>query len=295
MTWDQGLFAVDGNTLNAQKFRQMLMAATLAQSGVIQSGDLQVSQLSTPGAGVQVAAGACIINGVEVTEQGSYAGYNNGIDTVSVAATGASTRYDLIIARVEDPTFAGSPWSWLPGSQPLIYSRDISNVVAGTNTVPAGTSGIPLALLTIPPSTSVITNSMITDLRSIISPSGQPVLRASTGVTGFPLQNATPTILSWTTPNDGAMHRAIVRGFTYISVATTGGQISLNYTPPSAAGAQSNVILTGTHGTGYVPNGATGPDTEISVLLAPNTTISVVQSSAMTAGTATFYGELWGI
>lgn len=172
MTWTQGLWAVDGNTLDASLWRQQLYAASIKNSGIMAPTDLKVTAFGTPGAGVNIAGGSCIIAGKELSggQQGSYFGFNNGTDTVSVSATGGSPRSDLIIARVEDPTFSGSPWSWNPATQNLIYSRDLSGVAGGTTTVPAGTTGIPLARIDIPASTSAITNAMITDLRGIANP-----------------------------------------------------------------------------------------------------------------------------
>lgn len=172
MSWTQGLWAVDGNTLDASIWRQQLYASSRKQSGIMSPTDLKVTAFSTPGAGVNVAGGSCVIAGQELAggQQGSYYGFNNGTDTVSVAATGGTGRSDLIIARVEDPTFAGSPWTWNPATDQLIYSRDISGVSGGTTTVPAGTTGIPLARIDIPASTSAITNAMITDLRAMADP-----------------------------------------------------------------------------------------------------------------------------
>jgi hypothetical protein len=168
VSWLQALWAVDGNTLDAQLWRQQLYAATLKRSGIMAPGDLKVTAFGTPGAGVNIAGGTCVIAGQEVAGQGSYFGYNNGTDTVSVAATGGSPRTDLIVARVEDPTFAGSSWPWNPATQQLIYSRDLSS----TSSLPAGVTAIPLALLTIPASTSAITNAMITDMRALANPAG---------------------------------------------------------------------------------------------------------------------------
>jgi hypothetical protein len=172
VTWVQGLWAVDGNTLDASLWRQELYAGTLKRSGIMAPTDLKVTAFSTPGAGVNVAGGSCVIAGQELSggQQGSYYGFNNGTDTVAVSATGGSARSDLIIARVEDPTFSGSPWSWNPATQNLIYSRDLSGVAGGTTTVPAGTTGIPLARIDIPSSTTNITNAMITDLRALANP-----------------------------------------------------------------------------------------------------------------------------
>jgi hypothetical protein len=184
VTWTQGLWAVDGNTLDASLWRQQLYAASMKNSGIMSPTDLKVTAFGTPGAGVNIAGGSCVIAGKELSggQQGSYYGFNNGTDTVSVAATGGSIRSDLIIARVEDPTFSGSPWSWNPATQNMIYSRDISGVAGGTVLVPAGTTGIPLARIDIPISTSAITNAMITDLRALANPTRQTDLYVNTPV-----------------------------------------------------------------------------------------------------------------
>jgi hypothetical protein len=184
VTWTQGLWAVDGNTLDASLWRQQLYAGTLKRSGIMAPTDLKVTAFSTPGAGVNIAGGSCVIAGQELSggAQGSYYGFNNGVDTVSVGATGGSIRSDLIIARVEDPTFSGTPWSWNPATQNLIYSRDLSGVAGGTTTVPGGTTGIPLARIDIPVSTSAITNAMITDLRQLANPARQTDLYVNTPV-----------------------------------------------------------------------------------------------------------------
>ena len=184
MTWVQGLWAVNGNTLDASIWRQQLYASSLKKSGIMAPTDLKVTAFGSPGAGVNIAGGSCIIAGQELSggQQGSYYGFNNGIDTVSVAATGGSPRSDLIIARVEDPTFSGSPWTWNPATNNLIYSRNISGVAGGTTVVPGGTTGIPLARIDVPASTSAITNAMITDLRALSNPIRQSDLYVQTPV-----------------------------------------------------------------------------------------------------------------
>jgi hypothetical protein len=123
MTWSQALWAVDGNTLPGSAWRQQLQSATLAAQGIVNPGDLKVTAFGTPGAGVNIAGGACVIVGAEAANQGSYYGVNIGTDTVSVAATGGTGRSDLIIARVEDPTVAGVSWGWNPATDQLVYTR----------------------------------------------------------------------------------------------------------------------------------------------------------------------------
>lgn len=193
MSWVQGLWAVDGNTLDASLWRQQLFASTLKRSGIMAPADLKVTAFSTPGAGVNVAGGSCVIAGQELSggQQGSYYGFNNGVDVVTVAATGGSPRSDLIIARVEDPTFSGSSWPWNPATQNLIYSRDLSGVSSSATTVPGGTTGIPLARIDVPASTSAITNAMITDLRALANPARQNDLYVLTPVATDAMSAAT--------------------------------------------------------------------------------------------------------
>ena len=116
-------------------------------------------------------------------------------------------------------------------------------------------------------------------------------LQASTGDSGTALVNGTPTILSWTTPNDGHMHRAMVFGALAVTVTETGGLINLTYMLQGSSALHTSALVAANQAAttaGVVLN------TVGLLLLAPNTTISVVQGSALTAGAATLYAEIWG-
>lgn len=170
MTWLGG-WAVDGGTNSATEARLMLQASTRASEGVVESGDLKVTQTDTPSSSVQVAAGACIIRGAEVNFQGSYSGVNAGVDTLAVPASGGSATHHLVIVRAEDPTFSGSPWNTdLEAGESVVKAVLVPNVAAGTTTVPAGTSGVALARIDLPASTATVTNAMIVDLREMAGP-----------------------------------------------------------------------------------------------------------------------------
>ena len=58
------------------------------------------------------------------------------------------------------------------------------------------------------------------------------------GRTGFALQDATPTILSWTAQNDGNLHIAILAVVIKVSSAETGGAISIDESGAIAANTQ---------------------------------------------------------
>lgn len=118
---------------------------------------------------------------------------------------------------------------------------------------------------------------------------GGLTLQASTGIGGFALQNATPTIVTWTAPNDGQMHRAIVVGEMQVSNGPeVGGQVNVNFTDPGGtshsfqaiAAAQAN----GGHSLGIVA----------SYDVAPNTTVAVVQQTPLTGGNSVVWAEIWG-
>lgn len=108
---------------------------------------------------------------------------------------------------------------------------------------------------------------------------------ATTGTAGFALQNATPTILSWTAPNDGNAHVVAPFGNVHISSAETGGVISGTFTDPG--GNSGNAQLdAGGHGASTVTfNGK-------QIMIGPGTTFSIVQT-ALTIGAATVWCSIW--
>lgn len=111
---------------------------------------------------------------------------------------------------------------------------------------------------------------------------------ATTGDVGFPLQNATPTILTWTAPNDGNLHRVIVVGELVVTSIQTGGAVSLNFTDPGGT-ARIRTVWAGGLAAGYnnVPVG-------LQQVVEPGSTVTITQSSAQTVGAATMWLEMWG-
>lgn len=117
----------------------------------------------------------------------------------------------------------------------------------------------------------------------------QPVigLITATPAGGFALQNGTPSILSWTAPADGKQHRVQLWGDVNVSSATTGGLINIHLT--DAGGTAGTLQMdAGTHGTGFFVSASRN------LLLAPGSTLTISQDSALTAGAASFYAEIWG-
>ncbi|GGZ82222.1 hypothetical protein [Streptomyces rubiginosohelvolus] len=158
---------VDGATHSAEQFRAMVQDLARGAEGITAGTDLKVTQLGTPGTGVQVASGSGVVRGKVNAFQGSYAVRNQGAATVSIASTGGSPRSDMLIARVEDPQYEGT---LNPEVDNINYFQVISNVSSSATTIPDGRTGIPLARIDIPASTSTITNAMIKDIRQIANP-----------------------------------------------------------------------------------------------------------------------------
>ncbi len=119
------------------------------------------------------------------------------------------------------------------------------------------------------------------------APAGIPIT-AETSATGVALINGTQTILTVTVPNDGNMH-TIVSAWAIkdVSAALTGGAVSISWTPykgtvqtltDSASTAlvyETNVVFT-----------------SAITSLKPGTTVTVKQTTAMTAGAAKVYAKI---
>lgn len=158
---------VNGATHSAEQFRAMVQDLARGAEGITEGTDLKVTQLGTPGTSVQVASGSGVVRGRVNAFQGSYAVRNQGADTVPIASTGGSPRSDMVILRVEDPQYEGT---LNPEVDDINYFQVISNVSSSATAIPDGRTGIPLARIDIPASTSTITNAMIKDIRKIANP-----------------------------------------------------------------------------------------------------------------------------
>lgn len=154
--------------------------------GIIGRESLMVRALSTPGSQVRIGDGAFRVKGRVNPWQGSYSAYNIGDELVDVPANNtATTRYDLLVIRVEDPQYEGTR---NPLVDDIIFPELITNVGSTVKTLAgagkAGYSAIPVARLEIPANTAAITGAMInTSVRFLAEPQRdrQPYLAYSTG------------------------------------------------------------------------------------------------------------------
>jgi hypothetical protein len=112
--------------------------------------------------------------------------------------------------------------------------------------------------------------------------------QAATPVTGFALQNATPAILSWTAPNDGQLHRVLLLASIDVTSAETGGAVGLNFTAPDGTSSPFQPVFAA----GLGVNAAAG--TALAVMCKAGSTVFFNQTSALSAGAAVVWAEIWG-
>ena len=111
---------------------------------------------------------------------------------------------------------------------------------------------------------------------------------ATTGAAGFALQNATPTILSWTAQNDGNLH--YIAGISVLvdcTAAATGGALSVVAYGVGGNASTADQISAGGFGVGQTIV------YENPIVLPPGQLVRLEQSGALTAGAATVYAEIW--
>ena len=174
-------------------------------------------------------------------------------------------------------TVTGTPGTWV---QVGVVGGFANPMTTAGDLIDGGAAGVPQRL-----AVGAVNTHLVSDGTN---PGWQIglVRQATTGLAGTALINGTPTILTWTSPNDGLMHRVIIMGEVTTSSTETGGQIQAQYTPPTG-GAQTATLDAGAHGISV--NGLS----YFARTVGPNTAVNLVQSSALTGGAAIIYAELW--
>lgn len=117
-------------------------------------------------------------------------------------------------------------------------------------------------------------------------PGGGLALATGTPTAGFALQNGTPTILTWTAPADGNPHRVSLVTNLHVTSLETGGAVTLNTTLPDSTAANPQVYAGGAAAAVY--------QFSQDRIVGSGTTVTLVQSSALTAGAAVLWAQLWG-
>jgi hypothetical protein len=193
-------------------------------------------------------------------------------------ANNAALLAALGAAPLASPALTGTPTA--PTRTALTDNTDIATTAYADAAVTVETSRAETAEALLAP----LASPALTGTPTI---GGNPVMRllASTGTTPYTLVNGTGNIITAAIPNDGALHRVIVIAELIVTSNETGGLIEFTYkdgggnnrTPTVSAGGASS----------YGPYNA-------AFLVAANQTVAVIQASALTAGAAVLYAEIWG-
>lgn len=119
------------------------------------------------------------------------------------------------------------------------------------------------------------------------SPFAQPLTKvADTGLPGAALQNGTPVLVTWTAPNDGQMHFVLALAEQHVTVAETGGAVTLSASTPDGGASVNAGVFAGGSGVG-------GAAAFTARFLAPGATLTIQQTSALTVGAAVVWAQLW--
>lgn len=245
LLWDPVPWMVGGGAQHSTDLgRVVAYGAYGGEEGIVSGKDCEVRELATPGPQVRVFPGVvAVVNRATGAAGEMYVGRlpkpvsgDPAPERVDIASTSAGGgRTDLIVARVENPWIPTEPWAdpANPAVGPYIFTRVIQNVPVATESVAElglGYSALALARVTLPASTAVITQSMVTDLRQLSSSKVSPnekvtypaATRALTSTTyaNWPTDaNMSVEIPSWATHVYG---KAILGGVAWGSAAAQG-------------------------------------------------------------------------
>jgi len=202
MTFENAPSAIDGALLSSALVRRGQFAATNGTGGIVKKADLKVTELTTPGVGVKIASGVgLVLNKYQGSPNETYVVSNPGVHTIpseDMPASNPSAKSYIVAIVVGDPDFSqtGHPWMGVsdpPSGEELTFEYvrpTLIEVSAGATTLSGAYPALPLARIDVPASTTTITDSMITDLRSLAQPRQSQEIFVSPGgtwTTGSPV------------------------------------------------------------------------------------------------------------
>jgi hypothetical protein len=166
-------WAIDGGITSSSLGHMLAYQATGGEEGVAGIGDFLVRQTAVASGTVRIGlGGGVLINRYPGARNESYmvrAGDESLLDIPANA--GGATRYDLIVARVDDWNMPGGQATpaTLPTDEVETARFEVITGVAATTTKATDLAlnypAIALARLAVPAATAAITQAMITDLR----------------------------------------------------------------------------------------------------------------------------------
>ena len=141
-----------------------LLLALFPGVGVIDAGDLAVTQNGAGDLSVNVAAGSAMVAGTDVAEQGYYLFSSDAVVNVEIATPpgAGNSRTDLIVAQIQDQDADGGV-----NNDGIIVAVTGEAAPTGTQDAPAApNSSLVLATVVVGPDAVAILTANITDVRS---------------------------------------------------------------------------------------------------------------------------------
>lgn len=181
MTVENVPWMIQGGLHSAASGRRVLYKAVGGAEGVGGLGDLRVHQSAIADGNVQVEpGGAVMVSRYPGVKGEAYDGQVTATEPVAIAPNGGgATRYDLVIARIDDWNFAGQqatpadlPRDDVPAFK-LAVVQGVASTVTTAKELALGYPAIALARVAIPAGTAAVTDAMITPLRKVAVPRRQ--------------------------------------------------------------------------------------------------------------------------
>lgn len=186
MTMENIPWAIGGGIVSPALARMLAYQATGGAEGVAGLGDFAVRQLAVAGGAVRISpGGAIMVNRYPGARNESYmcrAGDETQLEIPANAGT--TTRYDLIIARVDDWNMPGGqatpatlPTNEVPAAKFAVITNVAANITKASQ-LSLNYPAIALARIALPAATSAVTTAMISSLREVAVPRRKRDLRA---------------------------------------------------------------------------------------------------------------------
>jgi hypothetical protein len=242
--------------------------------------------------GVLTVDGIAVTLGSRVLVQDEAAAANNGIYVMTTLGT-VSVAY--VLTRAADMNQAAE----VPGAFVFTEAGTVNAgagfTVSGAGPYTIGTTAINWTQFS--GAGEITAGTGLTKTGNVLSLTGPTLtLQATTGVGGYTLVNGTGTIIAWTAPSDGNLHRFTIHARLIMSSSGTGGAIYAGNGGTILAGGTINsgsFMWNNNQGAGdYFLNKSGSGDYK--GVLGPGEQIYIKQSSALTAGAGVFYAEIWG-
>lgn len=225
-------FVIQASSHSAALFRQLVAAIfqltqpgtlTNAAGGVVNAGDLAVTQNGTPNMSVNSAGGFVMIPQTLAANGGLYAGLQDAVANLAVAASNPTNpRIDILVATANDAAYSGATNNWV--------LQVITGTPAGSPAQPATpASSILICAIAVAANATTIVNANITDHRLFMSVNGVTATNAVT-LTNKRKIPRTPAVTQSATPivNSDITDIAVITG---LAQAVTSFTTNLAGTP----------------------------------------------------------------